>query len=665
MADIAKLIIAIEETGGKATARVLDNVEKSTKDADKASKNYNKTKKKSKDLNKGLIGSVDGLAMSLKTLGATALAGATVAIVKMGVEQERVRKEFEILVGSVEQGNKVFDRLNDLANKTPLDNFDLFPVARSLLAFGTSADDLNEKLTVLGDLALGDANKLARLADAYGKVQVKGKATLEELNRFAEAGVPVFEALAENMGVTREQLFKMVSAGKVGFNDLDNALASLTEEGSKFHDMMGQISETSAGRLSTAMGSAKLVMAELGEKTLPAVNQGLDLFIGMVKGANLAIDKGFIESIKELTTIFTGNDGLTQAMIDTDFEASKMGLASDTYWAKAIEDGTQLIELYQRLGNQVDEISTKMTDFTPMGEGQVMGKGEGAKLFKNPIPDPKEVKKQADKAKKDAVNWQDAEMSIAKEHELELDQLREERAKKAEEFRQKEADQRSKGFDDRQKAAEANEELERYQTSLELSEQQMRLEQAERYNSARVEGEKERVKKIKEIQDQELASYQAMFGGFASLFGVMASEHKKWGNFYKAFALAEIVISTQRGIMNAMATGNVPLALGIGAEGVASGITVAQQEFTDSGIVMGQPTGDTTMIGANGGELMINPLDQRFLVNMMKGANGGGGDNITMNFSGDTPSSSKRFAREFVRELENTKRQRTPYQARR
>jgi hypothetical protein len=102
---------------------------------------------------------------------------------------------------------------------------------------------------------------------------------MEQLNRFVEAGVPIMAELGKQTGKSGEELFKMVSAGKIGFKDVETALKNLTSEGGLYHDMMKQVAETTEGKFSTAMDGIKIKMAQLGGVTIPLINEVLDSFI--------------------------------------------------------------------------------------------------------------------------------------------------------------------------------------------------------------------------------------------------------------------------------------------------------------------------------------------------------------------------------------------------
>lgn len=104
-----------------------------------------------------------------------------------------------------------------------------------------------------------------RITLAYGQMLAKGKVTGEELMQMAEAGVPLQTALAESIGVTGEEFSKMVSAGKVGIDDLNKAITGLTTGNGKFAGMMEKQSQTMHGMLSTLLDNLSEFMRKMGE----------------------------------------------------------------------------------------------------------------------------------------------------------------------------------------------------------------------------------------------------------------------------------------------------------------------------------------------------------------------------------------------------------------
>lgn len=211
------------------------------------------------------------------------LAGAAAYAVKAATDFEKVRTTYGALLGDVEKGNALFEELKTFSASTPLSFDTLNAAAQNFLGAGFAADELTAKMRMLGDVALGDADKFSRLSMQFNQVKTKGKAELEELKIFAEAGIPIFDELAKMMGVSTEEIFKMTSEGKIGFEELNGVLTRLTGEGGKFHNMMQTISGTTAGSLSNALDNLKITAAELGEALLPIANDFLQSLTGLAE----------------------------------------------------------------------------------------------------------------------------------------------------------------------------------------------------------------------------------------------------------------------------------------------------------------------------------------------------------------------------------------------
>jgi tape measure domain-containing protein len=198
--------------------------------------------------------------------------------VKLAAAQERVRMEFGVLTGSMEIGNRIFSDMNRLAAQTPLEMDAITAAGKQLLSVRVPVEQVTDTLRMLGDVAMGNPEKLERLTMAFGQLKSKGVASMEQLNRFIEAGVPIMAELEKQTGLTGQEVFKLVSDGKIGFDDVNLALQNLTSEGGLYHDMMKQVAETTEGKFSTALDNAKMQLSEIGKSMLPAVTEALDWF---------------------------------------------------------------------------------------------------------------------------------------------------------------------------------------------------------------------------------------------------------------------------------------------------------------------------------------------------------------------------------------------------
>ena len=180
---------------------------------------------------------------------------------------EQYITSFEVMLGSYEEANRMMDDLNDFAARTPFELTDVTKSAQLLLNYGVAQDEVITKMQQLGDVSQGSAEKMNRVALAYGQMVAKQKVTGEELRQMTEAGVPITQALADALDVTTAKLSEMIEKGEVGIPDLNQALEQLTSEGGKFFGMMDKQSQTAMGLFSTLKDNISMFARDVGEES--------------------------------------------------------------------------------------------------------------------------------------------------------------------------------------------------------------------------------------------------------------------------------------------------------------------------------------------------------------------------------------------------------------
>lgn len=190
-------------------------------------------------------------------------------------EMEQYTTSLKVMLGSTEKASAMIEKMRDFAAKTPLTLENVISGGSLLMSYGVDESNLINTMTKLGDLARGNAEKMDRITLAYGQMLAKGKVTGEELMQMTEAGVPLQTALAESIGVTGEEFSKMVSAGKVGIDDLNKAITGLTTGNGKFAGMMEKQSQTMRGMLSTLLDNLSEFMRKMGEGAFGEVKSAL------------------------------------------------------------------------------------------------------------------------------------------------------------------------------------------------------------------------------------------------------------------------------------------------------------------------------------------------------------------------------------------------------
>lgn len=116
--------------------------------------------------------------------------------------------------------------------------------AKQLLAYGTAADEVNDTLIRLGDIAAGLSIPLGDLVMLYGTTMTQGRMFTQDLRQFQGRGIPIVDELAKQFGVAKSKVGELVTAGKVGAAEFQQAIISMTSEGSKFGGLMEKQSKT-------------------------------------------------------------------------------------------------------------------------------------------------------------------------------------------------------------------------------------------------------------------------------------------------------------------------------------------------------------------------------------------------------------------------------------
>lgn len=187
-----------------------------------------------------------------------------------------------MLNGNAEAADNLVSSLQALGAETPLAITDLTNAAQTLLAFGAAeADTMTDTLRMLGDVALGDANKLQSLSLAYGQMVSTGKLQGQDLLQMINAGFNPLQELSEMGYGTVADLKEQMSKGTISVEMVRAAFEHATSAGGKFYGAMEASSKTFSGQLSTLEDNATALIGALTEDLtagmtdtlLPTVNE--------------------------------------------------------------------------------------------------------------------------------------------------------------------------------------------------------------------------------------------------------------------------------------------------------------------------------------------------------------------------------------------------------
>lgn len=285
---------------------------------------------------------VKSLTDSLKRTAAEI--GGLVAIKKFGsdvIEATGKMQQLQVALSTILQDKTKADQLIaeivQFAAKTPFNLDDVAEGAKQLLAYGSSADNVVNELSMLGDVASGLQIPIGQLIYLYGTLRTQGRAMTVDIRQFAGRGIPIYEELAKVLGVSKDQVGELVKEGKVGFKEVEQAFKNMTSEGGKFANLMENSAGTWPQRLSNIEDTLFQKMNDFGNKykevfefgigTAEELVEGLDDVLSVMGGLIAAYGTykaalittavaqkavGFIESIR-LISMYRKEMGLATA----------------------------------------------------------------------------------------------------------------------------------------------------------------------------------------------------------------------------------------------------------------------------------------------------------------------------------------------------------------
>lgn len=243
----------------------------------------------------GLLGSLGGLATSARLFIGGAIATSVYEFGKAAIDArskiEQLEISFSTLLGSQEKANSLLAELKSYGTVTPYDTEGLAQAARLMLSYGMSANKVMPMLKVLGDIAMGDKEKLQSLALAFSQMSASGRVSKQDLNQMVNAGFNPLQIIAEKTGKSIGELNDEVSAGRISVNQIEQAFISATSDGGKFHNMINNMSNSLEGKIASMADEWENLKAAIGGLSSPAVIRAIDMTTWGIQKITNAIEQ--------------------------------------------------------------------------------------------------------------------------------------------------------------------------------------------------------------------------------------------------------------------------------------------------------------------------------------------------------------------------------------
>ena len=307
--------------------------------------------KKTNDLSKDLKSSLNTIGNAM-TVGVTVpLTAIATAGVKYNAELESYTANLTTLLnGNKKQAEELLNTLKETAKTTPYETSHLVKATQTMMSFGISAKDSQKYLSQIGDISMGNAEKLSGLTLAFSQVQSAGKLTGQDLLQMINQGFNPLNIISKETGESMASLKERMSEGGVSAQEVAHAFEIATSKGGLFYQGMEKGAQTTEGKISTLKDSFKEATGSLTEALLPTL---LSLVHALTKVADWF--GNLSESGKRTILIIGGIVASIGPLIKVGLGIAKIVSAFKTFVTiiKSLEVATKLMAIAQGALNAV------------------------------------------------------------------------------------------------------------------------------------------------------------------------------------------------------------------------------------------------------------------------------------------------------------------------
>lgn len=206
------------------------------------------------------------------TVGLAGIAAGAVGVLSVASSAEQTAVAFEVMLGSASQAKTMLDQIYQLGKESPFQAADFQQAGKVLLQFGVSASEVVPMISMLGDVAAGDAEKLSRLTLAFGQMSAAGRLMGQDVLQMINAGFNPLQQIAQTTGESMLELRKRMEAGGISSQEVTAAFQAATSAGGRFAGMTERIAATTGGKFSTVKDEFMMLAKTMGDQLLPVAN---------------------------------------------------------------------------------------------------------------------------------------------------------------------------------------------------------------------------------------------------------------------------------------------------------------------------------------------------------------------------------------------------------
>ena len=263
-------------------------------------------------------------------------------VVDVGAANELQKLNLTTLFkGNAEAAEDMFARISKYGKETVYDKEGLIEAQKTMMSFGISGEQAFTTLKQIGDIAMGDGQKMQSLALAFSQATSTGKLMGQDLLQMINAGFNPLAVISERTGESMASLKEKMSQGAISAEMLAQAFQWATEEGSLFYQGAESAGNTTEGKINQLNDTFNEFLINVFNQLQPVINAFIDLgtnVLNAIPGVLETIRTGFgniIDVVSDFSGIIIGAAAAIGTLTFA-INASNVSLALQELWLNVL-----------------------------------------------------------------------------------------------------------------------------------------------------------------------------------------------------------------------------------------------------------------------------------------------------------------------------------------
>ena len=249
-------------------------------------------------------------------------------LINVRAQYELLEKSIGILVGSMQEGSRIFSELNAMAIKSPFTTMELGQAAKQLTAYDIAAKDVVNTTKRLADMAAAVGVPIERLSYALGQVKAYEYLNARDARMFANAGIPLVKELSnyytelEGHMVSVGDVYARMKKRMISYNDTMAVVNKMTDEGGKFFNFQAKQAGTLKVQLANLQLAWNNMLNDIGKNNQSVLTAPITALKSLFKSwhnisnvlSNVAISYGIVKLAQIAYISYSKNVGSATAV---------------------------------------------------------------------------------------------------------------------------------------------------------------------------------------------------------------------------------------------------------------------------------------------------------------------------------------------------------------